>query len=381
MKIAIVRGDFAAPWELQNFLPLNRKNSLTLFTGLFPVSNIDGLEGISNVRLLSPADVNLGNISRWRMGILNRVFLDAHWLFGLESKLIGYDIAHCAETYFGYTMQCLKAKELGNVKAVVSTVWENIPFNNERIRGRSKMKKYALEKVDMFLAVTVKAKKALMDEGCDAAKITVLRPGINTQKFRPLVISGYKSIPKDNNIRILLVSRIVKEKGIEGVISIFNNLHKAYKNLELIIAGRGPDLSILRDEVQRKKQKGIRFIGQIPYEEMPNLYSSCDIFIHNPVGSSSWNEQYGMVLIEAMASGLPIIALNSGSTSEVIGKSGLVVEEDELQRALLSLIKNKGLRKEFSEMGRKRAVEEYNSENYAKQLEFIYKTCLKSLRV
>ena len=87
MKIAIVRGDFAAPGELPNFFPLAVHNQLSLFTGFFPVWNLGNTYGIKVEKLISPVDLNFGKISRFKMALLNRIFIDAHKLFGLENKL------------------------------------------------------------------------------------------------------------------------------------------------------------------------------------------------------------------------------------------------------------------------------------------------------
>jgi glycosyltransferase involved in cell wall biosynthesis len=179
MKLAIIRGSFGNPYELQNWEPVAKKHDITVF-----VSRHCPLENLGNLkieRLFSPYDY-LGRIGR---GIFNRLFVDSHYLFGLEEKLKGFDIAVCAETYYAYTHQCLMAKRKGNVKRVISTVWENIPFNNEGIPGRQSFKRQALEEMDHFIAVTQKAKNALIAEGADSGKISVIPMGVDTEKFKP----------------------------------------------------------------------------------------------------------------------------------------------------------------------------------------------------
>jgi hypothetical protein len=129
-KVAIVRGKFLNAYEMQFFEPLTAHYNLTAFGSLtcfhdrfaFPV-----------IKLPCPLDVPdfFG-----KLPILNRLFIDAHYLFGLENRLVGFDLVHTAETYFHYTQQCLNAKRRGYVRKVIATVLENIPFNNEGIWGR-----------------------------------------------------------------------------------------------------------------------------------------------------------------------------------------------------------------------------------------------------
>ncbi len=117
--------------------------------------------------------------------MLNRLFTDAHYLFGLENLLKGFDLVHSAETYFHYTQQCLNAKKRGYVKKVIATVYENIPFNNEGIWGRRAFKARARRELDHIVAISQKAKEALILEGADPKKILVIGHYIDTKRFFP----------------------------------------------------------------------------------------------------------------------------------------------------------------------------------------------------
>src|SRR5437773_10078470 len=116
MKVAIVRGKFLNKYEMQFFEPLARKFDITAFGSL--TSYHDAFV-FPTVKLLSPMDIP---DFPYKMSILNRMFIDAHYLVGLEGKLRGFDLVHTAETYFHYTQQCLDAKKKGYVKKVIATV-------------------------------------------------------------------------------------------------------------------------------------------------------------------------------------------------------------------------------------------------------------------
>lgn len=361
MKIAIIRGDFASVWELQNFKPLALKHKITLFTGLAPIADLSSLNWLKIQKLPSPVDLNFGKISHLKMAVLNRLFIDAHYLFGLEKKLQNYDIAYCAETYYSYTHQCLRARKLGYIKKIISIVWENIAHNNEGILGRKALKKRVIVGVDKFVAITDRAKEVLIAEGCDPAKIIRASPGVDLNHFRPL------PKVKCQKVKLLFVGRLVEEKGIRDILRIFKQINEKYPQTELVIVGDGP----LKNEI---KGGGINFLGSISYSEMPKIYSSCDIYVHYSKGSKTWVEQYGFTLIEAMVCGLPVVGLDCGSVKEVVGPGGLISDVKNFAKNLETLIKNKNKRIILGKIAISFARKNYDSYKYGQTLEKIFKS-------
>lgn len=379
MKVALIRGDFANPWELQNFEPLTNRLDITLFTGFLPIAPLDNLH-IQTKRLLSPVDINFRQISKAKMAILNRIFVDAHKLVGLEKQLKGYDIAHTAETYYGFTNQSLKAKLNGNVKKVVSTIWENIPFNNETIRGRKQYKQFAYKNVDLFLPVTERSKQALIIEGVDKNKIEILRPGVDIKNFCTRKKSIYKNIRKfsDGNEKVIatFIGRLEPEKGVLNLVKQFGN--KIYNtNIHLMIVGSGSLESQICQLLSGNHYSNVHFLGQLSYKKIPELYNFSDFLIHPAFGNKTWEEQYGMVLIEAMASGVPIIGSNSGSIPEIIGDAGIVADEKKIFRLAYQFATNPNLINSYKIKARNRAVIEFNRDNFARRLLEIYRYVLK----
>lgn len=164
MKVAIVRGKFLNQYEMQLFEKLPPRFQLTGFASLTPFHD---RFSFPVVKLPSPMDLP---DFPYKMQILNRLFIDAHYLWGLEEKLKGFDLVHSAETYYHYTQQGLNARKKGYVKKVIATVLENIPFNNEGIWGRKMFKARARRELDHIVALTHKTKDALIKEGCDPKK-------------------------------------------------------------------------------------------------------------------------------------------------------------------------------------------------------------------
>ncbi len=201
---------------MQFFEPLVKDFDITAFGSLFPYHDHFAFPV---VKLPSPMDVSCGAGSRFARPILNRLFVDAHYLFGLEERLKGFDLVHTAETYFRYTQQCLDAKKKGYVGKVIATVLENIPFNNEGIRGRKVFKKRAREELDHIIALTNKTKDALLLEGADPKKITVISHFVDTKRFRPSVETQRRRFAKSlKKMTILFAGRLEEYKGIFDIL-------------------------------------------------------------------------------------------------------------------------------------------------------------------
>jgi glycosyltransferase involved in cell wall biosynthesis len=368
-KIAIVRGKFLNRYEMQSYEPLAEEFDITAFGSLFPFhSNFS----FSTVKLFSPLD--LPNFP-YKMQILNRICKDAQYLFGVENGLQGFAIAHTAETYFHFTNQCLIAKRKGYVKKVVVTVWENIPFNNEGIKGRTAFKQQVFREADHFVAVSERAKIALILEGVDSAKITVISPGIDTKLFTPIK----KNIPKTKHINLLFVGRLEKNKGIYELLYSLKLLQMD-KSLEtytigLTIIGEGSEKMTIRNLMNRLGLESIIVFKKIAYEMMPAEYRAVDIFIAPSKEDTYWQEQWGMALMEAQASGLPIVTTMSGSIPENVGDAAILVQPGDvlsLKNAIKKLIVDPKLRLNYSRKARERAVKVHDVMIVANKIKNVY---------
>jgi glycosyltransferase involved in cell wall biosynthesis len=361
MKTFIVRGAFLNPFELQNYSDLKEEFGLKAVSSKHPISEkID----LPLIKLWSPTD--LPNFP-YKFPILNRIFIDAHILLGLEKAIKNADLVHVAETYYGYTHQAIKSKRRGLIKKLISTVWEIIPHNNEGISGRKAYKKLARENIDHFIAVTELAKKCLIKEGIKEEKISVIGVGIDLDKFK--VSSKPK---KKRDLSILCVARLVPEKGVEDLLKAFLELKKNNKNIHLTFIGDGP----LKGDLKGYKNVSVR---QVPYIKMPAEYGKADIFCLPSRSTKTWAEQYGMCLVEAMACGLPIITTSTGAIPEVCGHVPLYARQEnptDLKANLEKLIYNEKLRQIMSRQSRERAEDLFDRQKITKQIRALYRKIL-----
>jgi glycosyltransferase involved in cell wall biosynthesis len=375
-QIAIVRGKFLNRYEMQAFAPLTRDYSIRAFSSLTPLHD---QFAFPLVKLPSPMD--LPNFP-YKMPLLNRLMIDAHYLVGLEAKLRNTDLVHTAETYFHFTQQCLNAKQRGLVRKVIATVWETIPHNNEGIWGRSSFKKRALRELDHILAVTNKAKAALMTEGADPARISVVGASVDTSVFYPDVS---KRAHDKLRLRVLFCGRLEYEKGVVDLLAAARFLAAdpalAQSTLDLHIVGNGT----LHDTVIREA----RHLGKIwhstvesaTYDQMPSIYRQADIFVAPSKPTKAWEEQFGMALLEAQASGLPIVTTTSGGIPENVGESAVLVSPGDI-RSLSAAIKDFVLhprkRAVFAQSARARALAIHDIRVGARKIAKVYKQVLST---
>ena len=356
MKIKIIRGAFLNPFELQNYNPLKKEHNVQAVSSQRPINeNIK----LPLVKLWSPTDLPR---FPYKYPILNRLFGDAHYLFGLSSVIGGSDIVHVAETYYNYNRQAIKAKKQGEIDKIISTAWEIIPHNNETSIGRKKIKELSHNHIDHFIAVTNKAKEALIKEGVSKSRISVIPMGVDLHRFSP----EYK---KENNdiTRVLFVGRLEPEKGVNELLQAFLRLKNEASKVELTVIGSGS----MSKEV---KQSGVK-IKSVSYSKIHKEYQKADIFCLLSKSTKTWQEQYGMVLVEAMASGLPIITTRSGAIPEVCGPVAIYVEQSDVTdtyRQLKKLVKNKQLRRKMGKKSRKRAQSHFDHKKIAEKINHLY---------
>jgi 1,2-diacylglycerol 3-alpha-glucosyltransferase len=184
-----------------------------------------------------------------------------------------------------------------------------------------------------------------------------------------------KSKNKNKKFTILHVGRLCKEKRIEVVLDAFKDVLKQI-DAKLIITSAGPDEKRLKNLADNLNiSKNVKFTGYLPVESLKKLYSASNIFV-----SASDTETQGLVVLEAMANGCPVIARNALGFKDVIkdGKNGLLFDrKDELSEKIILLFKDKKLRSRLIKGGL-RTASELNSENYIKKIEKIYKENFKS---
>lgn len=191
----------------------------------------------------------------------------------------------------------------------------------------------------------------------DFINLDIWGRGIDAELFSPKHRDQefIKNYGLEDKISLLYVGRLAREKNLSLLIESLKRLNQKYKKkIELIITGDGPELKRLKKEVP----DNVIFTGFKSGLKLSRIYASADIFAFPSV-----TETYGNVVIEAMASGLPVVAVMAGGVKEnLINKyNGLAAEKndiDEFTAKLEELIVNDKLRKSLGHNARQFALEQ-----------------------
>ena len=197
---------------------------------------------------------------------------------------------------------------------LVVTVWETIPFRSTfRTARAAANRRVVLAETDLFLPTTERARRCLLLEGVEPRRIQVVAPGIDGERFA----SAEPNVAATH----LIVSpgRLVWEKGHFDVIRAVAAHGRAVR---LLIVGDGPERArLLRYAADLGLADRVE-IRSVPYDEMPAVYAAASCVVLASLPIPTWEEQFGLVLAEALAAGTPIIASSSGAIPEVLRGSG-----------------------------------------------------------
>jgi glycosyltransferase involved in cell wall biosynthesis len=198
--------------------------------------------------------------------------------------------------------------------------------------------------------------------GADATRSTVIPYGVDSEQFRPdagLRARGraYLGVADEAPL-VVAIGRLVTKKGFEYLIDAAAVLTTRQARLRVAIAGEGDLAPSLRTRAQAAGLgEAVQFLGAVPHDVVPALLAAADVAVAPAIGQ----ESFGIVLIEAMAAGAPVVASDIEGYREVVGDraSGLLVppgDAEALARALGSVLGDPALAARLADGGRTRAA-------------------------
>ena len=205
----------------------------------------------------------------------------------------------------------------------------------------------------------------------NAVDTVTFNPRVNGQKIREKLKLG-------NGEMILFVGRLVRHKGVEYLIESAKYLEGEVK---YVIVGKGDFEDFYKRRAKELKvEEKVIFVGNVPYDQLPNYYAACDIFI---LPSVARPEAFGIVALEAMASAKPVIISDIPGVRELItqGQEGLLAEPmnpRDIAEKIQMLIDDESLRKQMGIKGRKKTEECFKMSKIAKQIEDVCKEVIQS---
>ena len=271
---------------------------------------------------------------------------------------------------------CLGLKKLAKIPYLAYCHGEEITQTDcFRYQPRVRDKIYA--GAEIVVAASEFARQNLIRIGVSEGRIRKITPGVDSRRFserspneelvRRLGLSG-KTV-------LLTVARLWPRKGHDQMLKAIARLSASFPNLHYLVAGKGPEKENLERLARELNIASlVTFVGYVPEQDLPDYYGLCDIFaMPNREESNGDAEGFGIVFLEAAASGKPALGGRSGGASEAVldGVTGLLAYPDDLEEIaarLQMLLNDPDLRARFGVAGRRRAQTEFEWDSRAKML-------------
>ena len=225
----------------------------------------------------------------------------------------------------------------------------------------------------VFVCVSEHIRRRAVEWGYPADRVVVLPIGVDVDLIRP---AGFVETP-----RILHVARLVEKKGTADLLRAFAIVRRAVPDAELVIVGDGPLRAALGElAADLEVASAVRFLGARRHEETLALLGGSRLLCLPSVTAASGDQEgLGMVLLEAGASGRPVVGTDHGGIPEAVtdGANGFLVPERDpaaLAERLLTLLRDPQLCERFGKAGRELVLERFNLHRQTAKLESLYET-------
>ena len=290
----------------------------------------------------------------------------------------GADLMHI---YFGHTgVHLLPFIEQWNKPCVVSFHGADVALKPEIGNYPAKLRSL-FNAVPLVLARSQSLADRLAQLGCPSEKLRINRTGVPLENF-PWVD---RQLPNDGRWRVVQACRLIPKKGVATALRAFAIFQRDNPCSEFLIAGKGPlqpELEMLAAGLGISKH--VRFVGFLSQPELMQLYASGHIFVH-PSETPPDQNQEGIPnsILEAMATGLPVISTNHGGIPEAVeqDRTGwLVPEEDHggLAHAMQRLTRLPGLYRQMAKRARHIVIDRFEQREQIRMLESFYEEAISA---
>ncbi len=322
---------------------------------------------------LNEAGITLVKVPGFTLGSVGiNMSVFSHNARSMIPYIRGYDVVHGQHAF---TPLALKAVSAGRMvgKATLLTThsinYENSPVIKALARITFPYYRYYLHNPHRIIAVSRASKEFI--RRFTQVPVEVIQNGVNVGFFDiPLSKEEAREKLGLGEKVVLYVGRLEPRKGVSTLINAMKHVDGT-----LLIAGQGSMLPLLRE---RAKLLGIsdrvRFLGKVEYSRLPIYYRASDVFV-----LPSLSEAFGIVLLEAMASGTPVIGTQVGGIPEIIDGCGLLVppgDANKLAEAINFVLSNQNVEKRLARLGKQRVETIYDWSVVVRKVVALYRDVL-----
>ncbi len=371
-KVALLRGAYFGPFEAQNFEPLLDRFDIQAY--VLPQNPFDLRSTRIPVNVCrfpdSVADRSVINAIR------SRVLGQKYPMPNVDAIVRASSIVHTFEAWYAYTSQASVSCKKHGVPMVV-THWDTKPYP-DHLRDRLLATYAAAPKI---LAPSSRARDALLAMGVQDKKIIRLGMGVDARIFcpGPRDPALMKELGFDeSDFVFLFAGRLAPEKGLNVLVEAFAEFlrHGRRRVCRLLLIGDGPEGGRLRRLCAGLDlESSTSFVPSVSYGEIHRWHRLADAFVYPSLAVGTAEEQFGYSLVEAMSTGVAVIATEVGGMPDVIGDAGTLIPQNDpkaLAAAMSRLFEDAAFRETSGQAARKRAVESLSTATVSAKLGRIY---------
>ncbi|MFX1466202.1 MAG: glycosyltransferase family 4 protein [Promethearchaeota archaeon] len=276
-------------------------------------------------------------------------------------------------------------KRIFNRPLIVGTFPVEIALSQSKYQFMMPALHLVFKMADVIIPNSNFTKKEIERMGVNTNKLKMVYPGVDPNKFNPNLDGSMvrKKYNCNGDPILLTVCRLVERKGIRYLIDALPSIRKEFPKIQLVIIGDGPETNALMTQAkQLGVMNSIIFCGTVPDTELPYFYAIADVFIlPSIIDSKGDTEGLGVVMLEAMASGVPVIASSVGGIPEALnyGEAGILIKQKNPKQiidAVISLLNNDKLRASLTKKGREWVISTFSWDILAKQISEIFRYSL-----
>lgn len=344
------------------------ENYLTHIAGLLPKQSVTVVTPAAHV---SEKEHGSGIREVIRTRFFWPLIKPSWWPLWLKIKKLAerehFDVVLCGkalmEGQIGYRLK----KKLG-IPYVVFTYAMEVETWRRQGHNRRKLLK-VLAGAESVVYINEQTKKTLLELGVTTQQLVKIWPGVDDRFFAGVPEQEVTRVLQRYNLTqpyVFTMCRLISRKGVDVLIEGFAKLDQMkFRSYQLVIGGDGPERQHLAEVAERNfVNTSVRFIGRVPDEDLPALYKGASVFALTPREDGSDIEGFGIVYMEAAASGTPAVGTLTGGVPEaVLGEqTGVLVSPDSpaaVADALARLLGDGELRRKLGEAARQRAWNEF----------------------